>query len=79
MERTTKEVAVEILRTKLLTCSGVEVIAEANDIIVRSDSKSIASAVWVTKVALVAETFGFTFYISQSYSKGVYEAHIFDL
>lgn len=78
MERTTKKVVVETLRTKLLKCSGVEVIAAASDIIVRSDSTNIASAVWVTKVALVAETFGLTFYISKSIVNGVFEAHIYE-
>lgn len=78
MEETTKKVVVETLKAKLNYRKGIEVITNGNDIIVRSDSKNIASCAWVTPVVIVSETFGLAYYISTSIVNGMYEARIYE-
>lgn len=78
MEETTKKVVVETLRTKLNYRKGIEVFTNGSDIIVRSDSKNIASSAWVTEVVLVSEAFGLTYYIRKSIVNENYEARIYE-
>lgn len=79
MEENKFKSAVETFKVKLFLCSHVEVLTDGHSIIVRSDSENIASGTWVSKVALVAETFNLTYYISKNIVNGKYEAYIYEV